>query len=69
MGGDKHGSNPWPEMLGLMGDDPGLLVASGHGSSLGSHKGFFLLRNMSCCLGMGSSALAVSLRWQGVGTG
>lgn len=34
---------PW-EMLGLTGDDPGLSAASGQGSLLGSHKGFFLLR-------------------------
>lgn len=56
------------EMLGLTGDDPGLSAASGHGSSLGSRKGFFLLRKRSCRLGTGSSVLAASLHGQGLGT-
>lgn len=54
---------PW-KMPGLTGDGPGLLAASGHGSLLRSHKGFFLLRKRSCCLGTGFSALAASLRGQ-----
>lgn len=59
---------PW-EMLGLTGDNPGLSEALGHGSLLGSRKGFFLLRKRSCRLGTGSSVLAASLYGQGVATG